>query len=218
MGLFLFISAIKNKSPLEISTAIQSYLAPRNIKANVKTYSEWTSRNQKEKIDIHDFISQPISITSIHPPQQKWSTVIYNNCPFDEKEVSQFLSVQLRTLISLIEVYDSEVWYHYLYFNGKQVDQFCSSPEEYEERENWGLLKGNVKKISFYFEIEEDIIEPYFFQFNSENRPHIFNKKAHDDDEHPLGNEWVFIDFWKKLGINYPSIAPEIVIIHEESF
>jgi len=218
MSLFLFVTAIKNKSPVEISTAIKSYLTSRNIKADVKTFSEWTMYNQKERINIHDIISQPISITSIHSPQQKWSVVIYNNCPFDEKEVSKFLSIQLQTLISLIEVYDSEVWYHYLYFNGNQVDQFCSSPEEYEARENWDLLKGNIKKLSFYFEVEEHTIEPYFLQFNTENRARFYNKKAHVDDEHSLGNEWVFIDFWKRLGINYPSVAPEIVILHEKSY
>jgi len=96
------------------------------------------------------------------------------------------------------------------------VDRFCSYPEEYEKKEDWYLLKGNPKKISFYFDVDELIIEPYFFQFNSENRINHQDKKAHLDDEHPLGNEWVFIDFWKRLGISYPSDTPEIVIIHEK--
>jgi hypothetical protein len=216
MGLFLFVSAIKNKTPVEISTAIKSYLDVKKVKSIIKPFSDWVAGNQNGGIDMHDIISQPIAMTSIHPLHNKWSGVIYNNCTFEEKDISKFLSIQLKTLISLIEVYDSEVWYHYLYLNGKKVDQFCSSPEIYEDKENWNFFKGNLKKISFYFEIEEQAIQPYLVQLNSENRAHLYSKKAHIDDQYSLGNEWAFIDFWKRLGIRYPSAPPEIVIIHED--
>jgi len=216
MGLFLFVSAIKNKSPIEIAAAIKSYLIHKDIIADVKSFSQWRASRQNKGIDMHDIITLPISMTSIFSPQNRWSVVIYNDCHFEEKAISKFLSVQLQTLISLIEVYDSDVLYHYLYYNGNQVDQFCSYPEEYEKKEDWDLFKGNAKKIAFYFEIEEQIIEPYLFQFSSENRINYQAKKAHMDDEYPLGNEWVFIDFWKRLGVKYPSDVPEVVIIHEK--
>ncbi|MFX1497736.1 MAG: hypothetical protein ACFFBH_09435 [Promethearchaeota archaeon] len=215
MGLFLFASAVKNKSSVEVSASIKSYLARRNINTDVKSFSEWIDAKQKKDYDIHDVISEPISMTAVYPKLNNWSIVIYNNCHFEEKEISKFVSIQLQTLVSLIEVYDSDVWYHYVFFNGNQVDQFCSSPEEYENRENWNSLKGNLKKVSFYFDVEEQIIKPYFFQFNSENRSNYQFNKAHEDDRYPLGSEWVFIDFWKRLGIIYPSMTPEILIIHE---
>jgi hypothetical protein len=216
MGLFLFVSAIKNKSPIEIAAATKSYLSHKNVIADVKSFSQWRTSRQSKGIDMHDIITLPISMTSIYSPQNRWSVVIYNDCHFEEKEISKFLSVQLQTLISLIEVYDSDIWYHYLYYNGNQVDRFCSNPEEYEKQEEWHLLKGNAKKFAFYFAVEERTIEPYLFQFSSENRINYPAKKAHVDDEYHLGNEWVFIDFWKRLGIRYPTEVPEIVIIHEK--
>ena len=216
MGLFLFVSAIKNKSPVEIATVIKSYLIHKNVIADVKSFSQWRTSRQNTGIDMHDIITLPISMTSIYSPRNRWSVVIYNDCHFEEKKINKFLSVQLQTLISLIEVYDSDVWYHYLYYNGNQVDQFCSYPQEYEKKEDWDLLKGNAKKVAFYFDVEEQTIEPYLFQFSSENRINYQRKKAHMDDEYPLGNEWVFIDFWKRLGVNYPSDVPEVVIIHEK--
>jgi len=215
MGLFLFVSAIKNKTPIEITASIKSYLIRNNVKADIVSFSEWIESKQKKDFDIHDIISQPISMTAVYPARNNWSIVIYNNCHFEEKEISKFMSIQLQTIVSLIEVYDSDVWYHYVYYNGNQVDQFCSYPEEYEKKENWHIFKGNVKKMAFYFEVEEQIIEPYLIQFNSDNRLDYQFNKAHEDDQYPLGNEWVFIDFWKRLGIIYPSITPEILIIHE---
>jgi hypothetical protein len=217
MGLFLFASAIKSKSPIEIATAIKNYTKSRNIIAKVLTFAEWSS-TQNTHIDLHDIISQPISITSIYHPQNRWSVVIYNNCHFEEKEICEYLSFQLKTLISFIKILDSEVWYHIVFYNGNQVDQFCSSPEIYEKQEEFKFYKGNTKKLAFYFEIEEYKIIPYLNQLNSENRPDFLFKKAHEDDKYALGDEWIFIDFWKRLGIIYPSVMPEIIILHEEVF
>ena len=216
MGLFLFVSAIKNKSPIEIATAIKLYLSHKNVIADVKSFSQWRTSRQNKEIDMHDIITLPISMTSIYSPRNRWSVIIYNDCHFEEKKISKFLSVQLQTITSLIEVYDSDVWYHYLFYNGNQVDQFCSYPEEYEKQGEWDLFRGNAKKIAFYFDVEEQLIEPYLFQFNSENRMSYQAKKAYADDQYPLGSEWLFIDFWKRLGVNYPSDVPEIVIIHEK--
>ncbi len=217
MGLFLFASAIKNKSSVEIATTIKYFTSRRNIIANVKSYSEWNSSIQNKGIDIHDIISQPISMTTIYQPRNRWSIVIFNNCHFEEKEISKFLSYHLQTIISLIEVLDSEVWYHYLFYNGKQVDQFCSYPEEYEKIEELPLFKGNKQKLAFYFDVDEQILSPYLIRLSPANRPEFLFKKAHEDDKYALGDEWIFIDFWKRLGIFYPSELPEIVIFHEES-
>ena len=148
MGLFLFTSAIKNSAPKDIARAINTYLNHRNIIADVKLYSEWRSSAKNTKFDLHNLISQPISMTSIYHPQNRWTVIIFNNCHFDEKELSLFLSLELQTLVSLVEVLDSEVWYYYVFYNGKQIDQFCSYPEEYEQRESHDLFRGNLKKLA----------------------------------------------------------------------
>jgi len=216
MGLFLFTSAIKNKTPGVIAHAITEYLKRKKYFADVKLYSEWRSSTNNAEFDIHDIISQPISMTSIYKPQNRWTVVIFNNCHFDEKDISKYLSLELQTLISLVEVLDSEVWYHFIFYNGKQVDQFCSNPKEYEQKDKYDLFRGNVKKLAFYFEVDEQIIAPYLISITSENRSDFIFKKAFTDDNHSLGDEWIFLDFWKRLGIEYPSKLPDIVILHED--
>ena len=216
MGLFLFTSAIKNTTSEEIAQAITYYLKHRKIISNVKLYSEWRSSTNNSEYDIHDIISQPISMTSIYKPRNRWTVLIFNNCHFDEKDISKYLSLELRTLISLIEVLDSEIWYHFLFYNGNQVDQFCSNPEEYEQKETYESFKGNQKKLAFYFDIDEQIITSYLIPISSKNRSDFMFKKAFVEDNHSLGDEWIFIEFWKHLGIEYPKHLPEIVILHEE--
>jgi hypothetical protein len=216
MGLFLFASAIKNKPLGEITNAITKFLKRSNILADIKSYSEWRDLNRNKTIDLRNIISEPISITSIYLPQNRWTVVIFNNCHFDEKDISMYLSLELQTLVSLVEVLDSEVWYHFTFYNGKQVDQFCSNPEEYEKKEMRSSFEGNIKKLSFYFDVNEQIIAPYLIPINSDNRIDLIASKAHVDDKYTLGDEWIFIDFWKRLGIDYPSTLPHQVILHEE--
>ncbi|MEJ2295476.1 MAG: hypothetical protein P8Y23_12010, partial [Candidatus Lokiarchaeota archaeon] len=120
MGLFLFASAIKNKTLDEITNAITIFLKRRKILADIKLYSEWRDLNSNTSIDIRNIISEPISITSIYQPRNRWTVVIFNNCHFDEKDISMYLSLELQTLVSLVEVLDSEVWYHFTFYNGKQ--------------------------------------------------------------------------------------------------
>jgi hypothetical protein len=216
MGLFLFASAIKNKTLDEITNAITIFLKRRKILADIKLYSEWRDLNSNTSIDIRNIISEPISITSIYQPRNRWTVVIFNNCHFDEKDISMYLSLELQTLVSLVEVSDSEVWYHFTFYNGKQVDQFCSNPKEYEKKEIHSSFEGNIKKLSFYFEVDEQIIAPYLIPINSDNRIDLISSKAHVDDKYTLGDEWIFIDFWKRLGIDYPSTLPYQVILHEE--
>jgi hypothetical protein len=216
MGLFLFASAIRNIASEDIVPAIRVYLKRRGITADVRLYSEWRSSKNNAGFDIHNIISQPISMTSIYPPLNRWTVIIFNNCHFEEKDISKYLSLELQTLISLVEVLDSEVWYHFLFYNGKQVDQFCSNPYEYEQKETYELFRGNQKKLAFYFEVEEQLIAPYLVFITSENRDDYIFKKAFANDTYSIGDEWIFIEFWKRLGIEYPNILPEIVIIHED--
>ena len=60
MGLFLFASAVKNKTSIEITASIKSYLIRNNVKTDIRSFSEWIDSKQKKDFDIHDIISQPI--------------------------------------------------------------------------------------------------------------------------------------------------------------
>ena len=63
----------------------------------------------------------------------------------------------------------------------------------------------------FSYQLE---IEQYLFQFSSKNRELNYLRKLNPSDDYALGNEWFFVDFWKKLGIEYPKTNPQIILVH----
>lgn len=46
------------------------------------------------------------------------------------------------------------------------------------------------------------MVQPYIVDVDSLPNPEV---KAHLTDESTLGNFWVFVDFWRRLGIVYPT-------------
>jgi hypothetical protein len=214
MGLFLFVAAIKISPMNELLKVIMTFLIHQRIRSTLMNGQEWRSYVKQNDTSPYNLSQEAPSLTSLHTTTNDWTVITFNNCPYDEKEACKYLSVELRTLTSLIQVYDSDVWYHHVYYNGKLVDQFCSSPEIYETREGSNRYEGNAKKLAFYFEVDEHIIAPYLVQFDSKSQKELENIKAHHDDEFPLKSEWIFLDFWKRLGIDYPKSFPDFVIMH----
>jgi len=98
-------------------------------------------------------------------------------------------------------------------------------PEEIERaREEW---RGNPEVIAAHFGVSAHVIRPYLayqddmprqrtqsrFQEGlqwlgvTKWKPSYETIKAFPEDEHDLGDTWVFIDFWRRLGIVYPEDA-----------
>jgi len=41
---------------------------------------------------------------------------------------------------------------------------------------------------------------------------------GHLDDQFPLGDYWVFVDFWKRLGIMYPDMREPVTRVRLNRF
>lgn len=212
MGLFLFVAAVKGKKPLEVGASIRIFLDQLGFKTEVKNIQKWREEiKDKSTFDVID----PPAITAIFNDIDGFTVISFDNCPFQEYEVSKWISNQLKTVVSLIEVYDSITWYHRLFLNGSLIDQFCNNPEDLEDFGVSLRLKGDSVILSKNFQVNNEIIEDYMFQFTSENRDMNFLRKLDENDEYALGDEWFFTDFWRKLGIIYPESNPEIILLHK---
>jgi len=212
MGLFLFVAAVKDKQPLEIAASIKIYLDQIGFKTEIKNAEKW--REEIENRSNFDVIDPP-ALTAIFNPKNKFSTISFDNCPFQETDACKHISNQLGTLVSLIEVYDSSTWYHRLFQNGSIIDKFCNNPEEFEGIEKSKEFKGNPDTLSRAFGINKLEIEQYMYQFTNENREDNLSIKINPLNLYSLDNEWFFIDFWKKLGIEYPKSSPQFVLLHK---
>ena len=212
MGLFLFVAALLSNEPLKIAASIEIFLEGVGINSRVKNAARWREEiKNRSNFDVID----PPALTAIFPPKNNFCCISFDNCPFQEIEVSRHLSHQLNTVVSLIEVYDSTTWYHRLFQNGELIDKFCNNPSEFESTQKANEFKGNADILSKVFKVDKFEIQDYLFQFNPINRNENFSRKIDISDENYLGNEWFFVDFWRKLGIEYPRISPQLILLHK---
>ena len=180
MGLFLFVAAVKGKNPLEIAASIRIYLDQVGFKSEVKNIQMW--REEIKDRSTFDVIDPP-AITAIFNIDEEFTVVSFDNCPFQEIEVVKWLSNQLDTVVSLIEVYDSITWYHRVFLNGRLLDQFCNNPEDLEGKEAASRLKGDPFILSKIFQVDKENIERYLFQFTIEDRDEFILRKLDENDE-----------------------------------
>jgi hypothetical protein len=212
MGLFLSVSAVRNCTVDEVAAAICSYAASHSVDAAV------TSEELDEESDA--------AVSS----RDGW-TVIFWPMHFlgGNETISQALSGSLQTLVSSVDVYDGDHWYHFLFRDGEELDRFCSYPgyftadpeEKEEKRREW---RSDPEVIAAYVGVPPELIRPYLLDvellprpprrgvirralrwlgWTSQVDPDELGPKAFPDDEFPLTNVWVFADFWRRLGISY---------------
>jgi hypothetical protein len=212
MGLFLFVAAVLSNEPLKIAASIEIFLEGVGFNSKVKNATRW---REEIKNRSHFDVIDPPALTAIFPPKNDFCCISFDNCPFEEIEVSRHLSHQLNTVVSLIEVYDSSTWYHRLFQNGELIDRFCNNPSEFEGVQKANEFEGNADTLSNIFKVDKLEIQDYLFQFTPNNYNSNFSRKIKMSDEYTLGNEWFFTEFWKKLGIEYPRINPQLILFHK---
>jgi hypothetical protein len=109
-------------------------------------------------------------------------------------------------LVSTIHVYDSDYWEHLCCSGEIELHTFCSWPSYWKEagEEDYDLFQNydpDPIRLAETFEINPDIIRPYLVDVAGVKDN---EQKAFEDDEFPLADYWVFVDFWRRLGIPYP--------------
>ena len=138
----------------------------------------------------------------IYNPENGWSIIFWPRYfSANDFPLARAYARAKNICVSSLHVYDSDYWEH-IFLNGDQVEHlFCSSPnfweEEEEEIRNWIDDPAQMCKT---LSIPVASVEKYLVDVGLEE----LSGKAYPDDQFELDDFWVMVDFWRKLGINYP--------------
>jgi hypothetical protein len=156
---------------------------------------------------VRDTDDERLTTVGIWAPVNGWTVVIWPNWFSDLNVVSPKLSADLGTLASAIDVYDGDFWTHQLWRDGVELDRFNSSPEYFAQdrqelrrlREEWA---GQPNVVAEAFGVDAGVVARYLIPpytgFFGRLRG---RRKPFPDDESTLDDVWVFVDFWRRLGI-----------------
>lgn len=204
MGYFLAASAIRNSSVVDVANAIVEFTSRHDVQSSIlaTAQGEYT----------------PSSDALVFDPADDWTVVLWPEYfSIHDFAASLEMSQGLQTIICSAHVYDSDYWAHGLFERGAWLDRFCSIPDYFADSDadadqlaaEW---RGDPVAFAGRFQVTAEMIAPYFSQFRA--RPHDSNirllridtptGKVAADDEFEIENFWVFTDFWRKLGIEYP--------------
>jgi hypothetical protein len=204
MGYFLAVSAIRNSSVADVTNAIVEFTSRHDVRSSIleSTQVEYT----------------PSSDTLIFDPANEWTVVLWPEYfNIHDFAASLEMSRRLQTIMCSAHSYDGDYWAHGLFERGAWPDKFCSIPDYFAENDadaerlaaEW---RGDPAAFASRFQVSEAMIAPYFAQFrarplDSNIQPPQFDLptgKIAPDDDFEIENIWVFTDFWRKLGIEYP--------------
>ncbi len=192
MGNFLAVTAFRSDSAADVSAAISGYLTGHGV--SVETLSAGPP--------------DPGRDAQIYAPTSGWVVVLwpaYFN--IHDFPLARSVATARNWLVSTIHVYDDEYWEHLAHNGPAELHAFSSRPsfwqdESPEDFERVASYDSTPERLAAAVGAPAAMIQPYLADADSLSSSKV---KAHSDDEFPLGNVWVFTDFWRRLGIPYPT-------------
>ncbi len=143
----------------------------------------------------------------IYAPVNGWTVILWPEYfNLHDFPLVRTLAASQQWLISTVHVYDGEYWEHLCCSGDTEVHAFCSRPGFWKEEspDDFHLMSGyntEPSRLASCVGISPQVVQPYIVDVGSLPNPEV---KAHLTDEFTLGNFWVFVDFWRRLGIMYP--------------
>lgn len=185
MGNFIEVTAFGSKDPHKIAKAITVNLTQEGVEASV----------QNTSVDLDTRRHAPL-----YADDGDWTVVYWPRWfPYADLALGQTLSEQLSISVSHISVHDGDYWTHVFHDSGECIDDFFSVPDywgdPYDPVPEFG---GNPEGVANCLGIEVEDIRLYYRHMSVDFE---YNGKAYKDDKSELEDFWVFVDFWRKLGI-----------------
>lgn len=188
MGEFISITAVETTDQDALVSAVTVELEKKGVSVTKnKTLDE-------DKYNYYTFIQDP---------KEGWIVITWP--PYFgvyESQMSESLSKSLGVGVSTFGVYDGSYWYSTTYKNGQMYDSFSSFPDYWakneEESKKARANNGDAETLAKHFGVPEVKIKPYLVHRAEASG------KAHPGDIFELSNTWVFTDFMKTMGIEYP--------------
>lgn len=101
-------------------------------------------------------------------------------------------------------IYDDDFWGYELWHRGKELDQFASLPDYFDQGEPPDK-PGDAELVARLFGVEPGRIERYLTPWPPEEP---VDEYAYDGDVSAVGDSWQMADFLGALGFDYDLLAP----------
>jgi hypothetical protein len=110
-------------------------------------------------------------------------------------------------LVSTVHVYDGDYWEHLCCSGGAELHAFGSRPRYWQDDapadyQRMMAYATEPSRLAAALGVSPQVIQPYLVDVDALSDPEA---KALPDDEATLGDIWVFVDFWRRLGIVFPT-------------
>jgi hypothetical protein len=192
MGDFIAVTAFKVQSVEEVMNCVVDYATLYNVTA--------------EQIPLNEPLDHRNNAHFYQPPGEwtiVWWPYYFNIHDFP---LVRTIAANEGWLISTVHVYDGDYWEHLCCFGEIELHAFNSWPNYWKEDggEDYDRILGydsSPDRLAEALGIEPSVIQPYLVDVEAF---HDYEEKAYEDDEFPLASYWVFVDFWRRLGIPYP--------------
>jgi len=131
---------------------------------------------------------------------------------FSDVPAAEFISGALGVLASTVRIHDGDYWSHTLFRDGQVLDRFASMPDYFTDdpaeasrlAREWA---GDPSIVSEAVGRPVDDVAPYLVHIvlDDDGYATAGGGKAVADDSFDREVPWVFTDFWRRLGIDYPN-------------
>jgi len=188
MGLFLAASAFRDRDVDQVTAALEGFLAEHG----------WST----------DEGPRPEDEVRLFAPVDGWTVVLWP--PYfigPDSVAARELSSALDTVASTVHIYDSDYWAHRLFRAGEELDRSASTPAYWADSEEEAARlrtawTGDAAVVATAVGGAAEHLTPYLMPLEDTDEP---PGKAFEDDQFELDDPWVFVDFWRRLGIAYPA-------------
>jgi hypothetical protein len=188
MGGFMALTALPVSDTRAIADAIARYAAWHGVATDVLG---------PDAVNDDD-------VATVSPPEGGWAVVAWPTYFVGLEPAALWLSAQFGVVASALTFYDGDFWMHVACERGEYRDQFASMPDYFTEdpaeraalRRRWA---GDPATLAALFDRPAGVIAPYLVEPAA--------RTAFPDDGFDLDDPWVFVDFWRRLGITYPDPA-----------
>jgi hypothetical protein len=183
------LGAFRHDDAGEVARLVVAYAAERGVEAHVG------SANGGKITDQAD----------VYEPLDGWTVVVWPSTSAEAAaEMAQAVSGRLNTVASCVSAYEDDFWSHLIFDAGRERDRFTSRPDYFEEESGtehrW---ISDTATVAGVFGVDAGEITDYLTPLTEDDSDDD-DRRAHPDDEYALTDSWVFVDFWRRVGITYP--------------
>jgi hypothetical protein len=207
MGLFLAATAFRTQDADSLCEAVARFFSQNGRPAR--------------RVEPGDLRELSDDDAVVHDPVGAWTVVTWPRY-MQDGPAAEAVTAALATTASSVHVYDGDYWVHRLMENGRTVDRFVSMPDYFAEdpgSEETARLAaawaGRPEALAAAFGAAESDVAPYLLQAppleeEYEDGEDDFDEgddrwgRAFPDDAYDRSDVWVFVDFWRRMGIAYP--------------